>query len=424
MGVNVLDYLVPEDREKALSNMGKVLQGEILGGDEYTMLKKDGTLIPVIIHARPITRNGYNVGMRGFIINISKLKENEEKLRFLSCRDALTGLYNRYFFEQKMQELNKDYRSAVLVLCDVDGLKVINDTLGHRAGDKVLMTTAGMIAGSFRREDVVARIGGDEFAVLLIDTDLPEAEEGINKLNQAVTDYNLNLAQGKFPLSISTGMAYTYCTAGTVWDLFKEADNNMYRKKLYHSQSTRSAIVQTLLKALEARDFITEGHADRLSCFVTALARNLNLPDSKVTDLCLLAHFHDIGKVGIPDRILFKKGTFTPEEYSEMQRHSEIGYRIAQSSPDLAPISDWILKHHEWWNGKGYPLGLREKEIPLECRILAIADAYDAMTNDRPYRKAKSHEEAIEELKQCAGKQFDPELVEKFVGLLSSPAAS
>ena len=134
-----------------------------------------------------------------------------------------------------------------------------------------------------------------------------------------------------------------------------------------------------------------------------------------MTDLRLLAQFHDIGKVGIPDRILLKPGPLSPEEMVEMKRHSEIGHRIANSSPDLLPVADWVLKHQEWWNGAGYPLGLAGEKIPIECRILAIADAYDAMTSDRPYRKAMSHDAAVTELRRCAGTQFDPTLVELFI---------
>jgi len=192
----------------------------------------------------------------------------------------------------------------------------------------------------------------------------------------------------------------------------------MYREKLHRSQSARSAIVQTLMKALEARDHITEGHADRLQNLVVNLAMAIELPEHRINDLRLLAQFHDIGKVGIPDRILLKPGPLTTEEANEMWRHCEIGYRIAMSSPDLIPIADWILKHHEWWNGKGYPLGLKGEEIPLECRILPIVDAYDAMTSDRPYRKAMSHEKAVRELRRCAETQFDPLLVDILEPLL------
>ncbi len=196
----------------------------------------------------------------------------------------------------------------------------------------------------------------------------------------------------------------------------------MYREKLHRSQSGRSAIVQTLMKALKERDFITEGHADRLQELVTALARAVSVPESKMSDLRLLAQFHDIGKVGIPDKILFKPGRLTTKEFNEMKRHCEIGYRIAMSAPDLAPIGEWILKHHEWWNGSGYPLKLKGEEIPLECRILAIADAYDAMTSDRPYRKALPHEVAMAELRKFSGIQFVPELVNKFIVVLSQCA--
>jgi HD-GYP domain-containing protein (c-di-GMP phosphodiesterase class II) len=189
----------------------------------------------------------------------------------------------------------------------------------------------------------------------------------------------------------------------------------MYREKLHRSQSVRSTIVQTLKKALEARDFMAEGHVNRLQLLMGTLAPLIGVPEQRVNDLLLLAQFHDIGKVGIPDSILFKPGYLTADEYAEMQRHCEIGYRIAQSSPDLAPIADLILKHHEWWNGKGYPLGLKGEGIPLECLALAIADAYDCMTSERPYHKPITQEEAVAELKKCAGIQFNPELVDKFV---------
>jgi len=172
------------------------------------------------------------------------------------------------------------------------------------------------------------------------------------------------------------------------------------------------------MKALEARDFITEGHATRLQSLVASVAEAIGLPERCINDLRLLAQFHDIGKVGLPDRILFKPDSLTREEYIEMQWHCEIGHRIALSAPDLSPIVDLILKHHEWWNGGGYPLGIKGEEIPVECRILAIADAYDAMTSDRPYRKAMAHMEAVEELKRCSGTQFDPDLVSRFIQVL------
>lgn len=170
-------------------------------------------------------------------------------------------------------------------------------------------------------------------------------------------------------------------------------------------------------KTLKEKDFITE-HADRLQDLVVPLARAISMPDSAISALRLFAKFHDIGKVAISDSILMKPTSLTKKETRKIRRHSEIGHRIAMLSPDLAPIADWILKHHEWWDGSGYPLGLKGEEIPLECRILSICDAYDAMTSDRPYRKAMTREMAVEELKRCSGKQFDPELVHIFAEII------
>ncbi|MFZ5634727.1 MAG: bifunctional diguanylate cyclase/phosphohydrolase [Bacillota bacterium] len=341
-----------------------------------------------------------------------------ETLKHLAFYDPLTGLYNRAYFEEEMCRLDGTRNTPVsIIVCDVDGLKLVNDTLGHDSGDSLLIAAAGVIKESFREGDAIARIGGDEFAVLLPNSDEAAAEKACHRIRDAVARYNST--NPELAISMSIGSA-TSKSADNLNETFKEADNNMYREKLHRIQSARSAMVQILMKALGARDFITEGHADRLQELVAGLARSAGLPERTITDLRLLARFHDIGKVGIPDRILFKTSPLTREEFKEMQQHCEIGYRIAQAAPDLIPIADWIYKHHEWWNGQGYPLGLKGEEIPVECRILAIADAYDAMTSERPYRKAMPHEEAVAEIKKCSGTQFDPHLVDTLVKMLES----
>ncbi len=344
-------------------------------------------------------------------------KTAEEKMAYFSLHDALTGLYNRTFFEEEMRRLSADRMGKVgLIMCDVDGLKLINDSMGHDNGDSLLVATANLIKSCFRSSDIVARVGGDEFAVLLPNCSAEILENANNRLQQSANQSELSW-QG-IPLSLSIGTALRTDPSTPLTEIYKEADNNMYRQKLYRSQSARSAIVQTLMKALEARDFITEGHAERLQVMVADLGNKLGLTGRNIVDLRLFAQFHDIGKVGLPDRILFKPESLTPEERKEMQRHSEIGHRIALSSPDLVHIADWILKHHEWWNGSGYPLGLVRYDIPLECRILSVGDAYDAMTSNRPYRQALPKEEAVAELKRCAGIQFDPYVIEQFIEML------
>ncbi len=350
------------------------------------------------------------------IRDITERREMERELKKMSLTDQATGLNNRAFFEAELRRMNDArFLPVGVIVGDIDGLKFINGTLGHDIGDKLIVAAAEMMAGCFGEGDVVARIGGGEFGVIMANSDAGMVKKACGRIKKAVADYRDTT---KTPLSISVGSAIRSCVDETLTDTFKAADRNMYREKLHSNQSGHSAIVATLAQALEARDFVTDGHADRLQYLMERLAVAAGLPSSELPDLRLLGRFHDIGKVGVPDHILFKPGRLTAEEYAVMKRHCEIGYRIAQASPELAPIADWILKHQEWWNGEGYPLGLAGEDIPLPCRILGIVDAYDAMTNDRPYRKAMPHEEAVAELVRCAGRQFDASLVELFVKLL------
>lgn len=349
--------------------------------------------------------------------DITYKKQMADQLEYLSLNDSLTGVSNRTCFEAESTKLERQNKQIGVIICDVDGLKLINDTLGHRVGDELLCAVAMILRACFSEKDIVARIGGDEFAVLVSEPDHRKLVKIHDVIQTTVDEYNLK--NPKVPLSLSVGWATSKENGGNVDVLFKEADNNMYREKMHKGLSIRSAIVQALMHALEARDYITEGHADRLQSLVEGLGRRLELRSQQIADLRLFAKFHDIGKVGIPDGILFKKERLSPEETTVMRRHSEIGFRIAKSAPDLTPIAEWILKHQEWWNGTGYPLGLAGEDIPLECRILAIADAYDAMTNDRPYRNAMNHYEAVDELRRCIGSQFDPMLTELFIEALS-----
>jgi len=413
-----LETVHPEDRDHVKRSLENKSQQEV--EVVYRIVHPDRSIRWIKDRSFPIgDDSGRTHRIVGIAADITDLKLGEEKLRYLSLHDPLTGLYNRIYFEEEMSRIEKTrYETVGILSCDVDGLKLVNDTLGHDQGDRLLVAAARVIRDSFREGDLAARIGGDEFAVVLPNTTEPAVENACQRIQETVDTYNATTPE--LPLSISVGFSIRNGSHKNLKDVFKEADNHMYRKKLYRTQSVRSTIVNTLINTLKARDLGTEQHASRLEKLLVRMAALIGLPESTTADLSLFAKFHDIGKVGISDAILLKEGLFTAEEWTEMKRHCEIGYRMALSAPDLVPIADWILKHHEWWDGQGYPLGIQGEEIPVECRLLAIADAYEALTSARPYRRTFSHREAVAELRRHAGTQFDPQLLEKFLKMLET----
>ena len=387
---------------------------------EYRIIHKSGALRWVWERGVAVPdQEGKGMYLNGFINDITERRDMEERLKDLSINDSLTGLYNRNFFEEEMRRLS-DSRSLPmgLIVCDINGLKLINDTKGHEEGDDLLRACSEILCASFRQSDIIARIGGDEFVVLLPKCSLKEVQDGCVRIREGIASYQEK--QPEKGLSVSLGYSVMDTSPVDADLLFKRADDAMYKEKLQQSHSSRSETVQALIKTMEARDYITEGHAGRMHSYAQELGKAVGLSEERLNDLQLLARFHDLGKVGIPDSILHKPGPLTDAEFEEMKRHCEIGHRIALSLNDLAPVADFILKHHEHWDGRGYPLGLTGEEIPLECRILGIVDAYDAMTSERPYKSARPPEDAIQELVHCAGSQFDPRLVDVFVSLLET----
>ncbi|MGS0765590.1 PAS domain S-box protein [Syntrophomonas curvata] len=379
------------------------------------------TFCPIIGHngamlyaiASPLyDEEGKKVGAIESVRDITRQKQDQERVRYLSFYDKLTGLYNRAFFEDELKRLDTDRQLPLsIIIGDVNGLKLVNDAFGHQDGDELLIKVARLLKDTCREEDIISRWGGDEFAILLPRT----SEKYALKLYYRIKSSCRKAGSYPLQISISLGVATKEHAWQNTLDVLKEAEDRMYRNKLLESKSNRSSFIVSLEKTLWMKSHETREHTRRLRRIVVNMGRVLGLPQNELDNLTLLAALHDIGKIAIPNNILDKPDRLTPDEWETIKKHPEIGYRIALSSPELSPIAEAILMHHERWDGHGYPLGQKGKEILLNARILSIADAYDVMVNGRPYQSGISHEEALEEISRCANSQFDPELAQIFI---------
>lgn len=381
---------------------------------ETVRFNKEKKPVNVLIRSILIKINERIYGGFGIYTDITTQKKYEKDLKYLSYHDTLTGLYNFSYFNNFVKNIKHNDLPLGIIMADVNGLKLVNDTLGHLYGDKLLISFSKILLESKRDKDVVFRLGGDEFLILLPNTQAKEVEEVLNNIKHNIEKHNENVSERILTLSVALGMAVKDDNRDFKV-VFKEADNNMYKNKLLDKTSSRNQILNVLMAALGEKDYVTKGHTERVKKMAHKMAEKMGLGEVQKNNLLLLSDMHDLGKVAISDDILNKRQPLTDEEWGILKSHPEKGYRIAVSSPELAGIADLILKHHERWDGKGYPLGLKGEQIPIECRILAVVDAYDAMTNSRHYNIVKTHEEAIEEIKGCSGTQFDPKIANVFL---------
>jgi len=361
--------------------------------------------------------------------------------------DPLTGLWNRRHLEERTQvEIGRHSRyggAFSLIILDLDFFKSFNDTYGHLAGDKLLKQLGSVMKNAIRATDEAFRYGGDEFAILMPQTSLRDAYEVAERVRDRITS---EVKVDGASVTASFGLASWPVDGVRIDEVIASADLALYYAKLVggnqshaiseilipspkpankleieHGRSTFNLIC-ALAAAVDARDHYAYKHSQKVREYAVAMAKSLDLPAVDVTRLSTCALLHDIGKIGISDEILNKAGKLTDEEWVAIKSHPKLGADIVSNVPELAPCLAGILYHQEHYDGSGYPAGLKGEAIPLDARILCVVDAFAAMTSVRPYRGALSGEEALEELKRGAGKQFDPDLVKAFIPIAQTMA--
>jgi diguanylate cyclase (GGDEF)-like protein/PAS domain S-box-containing protein len=405
-------WLDIKDRELLLSELKN---GVEIKDREFRFRKKNGEIIICLLSSQII-----HIKNKPFILtvinDITERKNYENKITYLSFHDYLTGAYNRRFLSEEIKRLDTIRQLPIsIILGDLNNLKLINDTFGHNEGDRLLKETAELLKRICRSDDMLARWGGDEFVMLLPKTSIEVSEKIVQRIKKECK----KLIFQKITLSISIGIATKLEISQDINEVIMQAESNMYKNKLVERESNSHSIISALEQALHEKSNETLEHTIRIKNYAIRLGKSIKLHSNQLDELSLLASLHDIGKVAISEKILLKEGKPTAQEWEIIKRHPDIGFNIAKASPQISHIAKYILACHENWDGSGYPQKLKGEEIPILSRIMFICDAYDVMTNKRSYKKAMSKNEAIEELKRCAGTQFDPVSVDKFIELFS-----
>lgn len=417
----VFETVVPKNQEDiARKNIKKILNGKVMM-HELPSSNSSGEERFIRLQERKITLPNNEEGIVSIQSDITEKLKSEEKIKYASYHDGLTDLYNRSYLEKKIQDLNQENKLPIaLIMADLNGLKLVNDTYGHHEGDNLLRKMAGILKDSCRGNDLIARWGGDEFVILLPETDFEAVKMVVKRINKKIANTFLEFEDSsKLPLSAALGYGVKNHCFEDIFEILDDAESRMYKNKLTESRSIKSNILNTLLKTLSEKSQETSKHSNRMAALARKLAERIDLSQSEINKLTLIAKLHDIGKTVIPEKILNKKEKLTAAEWKEVKTHPAVGHRILNATEEFSHISEAVLSHHERWDGGGYPRGLKEAEIPLLARIIAIVDAYDVMTDKQVYKAALSKEEALKEIVENAGTQFDPELAKLFIELMS-----
>ena len=384
--------------------------------DDVLLVHRDGLQIPVQYSISAVkNKKNDTKGAVVIIRDVTSERNIQKQAEYLSFHDHLTDLYNRRFFEEELLRLDT-LRNLPLsvIMIDVNGLKLTNDAFGHETGDRLLKKVAGIMKKECRNDDIVARLGGDEFSVILPKTDAVQAKLIMDRITGSADKENLK----SIVISVAAGYATKTSPDQNIDEIIKIAENNMYSDKINTGKRMRRKTFELITVNLFEKYSYEQDQSERMKKLAARIGSAMGLSKDQISTLETISYYHDIGKIIIPPRLLNRPSDLSLEEYDLVQRHAEAGYQIMKSQEEYSSIAIYVLSHHERWDGNGYPRKQKGHEIPLLSRILAVLDAYTAMTGNLPYKKSLSTDSAIMELKKNAGLQFDPEVVDIFTGIL------
>lgn len=405
---HTVDAFTKENTDNPVDTVLKTTQ-TVEMNHHVLLIKKDKSEIPVEVNASPIfDEKGQVTGVVVVFRDDTEKQEKRERIEYLSYHDQLTGLYNRHFFEEELKRLDTERNLPfTIAMVDVNGLKLTNDVFGHEAGDLLLKCVAEALKNECRAEDIIARIGGDEFVILFPKTSASESKDIIHRIYQGIEQFDCS----NIVMSVSIGVETKDKKELNIREIFSRAEDQMYRKKLVESQEMRIRTIELIMETLHQKSPEEKEHSQKVERVCRKLGEILKFDEESQAEIELLGAMHDIGKIAISDDVLNESGLLSSVEREEIKKHPEIGYQILKSADAYSSLANDVLSHHERWDGEGYPRGIKGEEIPLMARVLSIAEAYVAMVSDRSYKDAMSHEEAIAEIIACGGTQFDPKLV-------------
>ena len=438
-------FLHPDDRERVHEAAVNAVTERLDYGAEYRAVWPDGSIHWMSANGKLLyDADGNPKRLIGVTQIIDERKQAEEarerelqKVKDLADRDPLTGLLNHRSFyrclDEEIASVTEKGISLSAVMLDMDSFKFFNDAYGHAVGDQVLQQVAARLRTVCRSEDTLARFGGDEFALLLHkenDTASAEVEARLRESLAGLVFYP-DGEMSAIPLTLSIGAALFPRETRDRARLITLADERLLRSKAGTSLDTQAdhvrralahvdgfSMLDALVTAVDNKDRYTSRHSEDVMEYGLLIARELGIEEEAQSTIAVAALLHDVGKIGVPDAILRKPARLTDEEFTAVKQHPQMGAVMVASVPGLENTLDAVRHHHERWDGGGYPAGLRGEETPLIARIIAVADAYSAMTTDRPYRQGMSRERALTILTEGSGLQWDPKCVQAFCDAL------